>query len=67
MFIFSVKGPGTLTVTFEYARSFESGADPVATVTIAYTVDNQLNVTKTSIGGDHDEYAADENVTVVSE
>ncbi len=66
-FIFGASGPGEATVTFEYARSFEPGAAPAATVTVSYTVDDQLNVTQTAVGGDYNDYAADVNVTAPAE
>ena len=66
-FVFSASGPGEVTVTFEYARSFEADQEPAATVTVAYTVDDQLNVTQTSVGGDYDDYAADVDVSEPAE
>ena len=44
-----------------------SDQEPAATVTVAYTVDDQLNVTQTSVGGDYDDYAADVDVTQPAE
>ena len=66
-FVFSASGPGEVTVTFAYARSFETDQEPAATVTVAYSVDDQLNVTQTSVGGAYDEYAVDVDVTAPAE
>lgn len=66
-FIFGASGAGEATVTFQYARSFEASEAPAATVTVTFTVDDQLNVTQTAVGGDYNEYAVDVNVTATAE
>ncbi|NLI21779.1 MAG: protease inhibitor I42 family protein [Clostridiales bacterium] len=53
---FSGAAQGDVTLTFSYARSWEAGVEPEATVTYTYHVDQDLNVTMTEIGGDYEAY-----------
>ena len=53
---FAGTAEGDVTLTFEYARSWEAGVKPEATVTYIFHVDQSLNVTLTEIGGDYEAY-----------
>ncbi len=56
MWLFSGMAEGDVTLTFTYARSWEEGVAPEATVTYAIHVDEDLNVTTTEVGGDYAAY-----------
>ena len=47
---------GDVTLTFMYARSWEEGVKPEATVTYTFHVGSDLTVTQTEIGGDYETY-----------
>ena len=56
LWIFKTTAPGDVTVTFEYARSWETGVKPEATVTYKCHVDEALNVSLVEVGGDYETY-----------
>lgn len=56
MWFFTGLAEGDVTLTFTYAKSWEEGVAPEATVTYAIHVDQDLNVTTTEVGGDYAQY-----------
>jgi predicted secreted protein len=56
LWVFKAVAPGDVTVTFQYARSWETGVAPEATVTYDCHVDENLYVTLTNAGGDYETY-----------
>ena len=56
MWVFSGLAEGETTLTFAYARSWEEGVTPDATVTYTFTVAKDLTVTLKEVGGDYSEY-----------
>ena len=56
VWVFNGAAEGDVTLTFRYARSWEEGVKPEATVTYTCHVDSALNVTLTELGGDYAEY-----------
>lgn len=53
---FSGMAEGDVTLTYGYAQSWEEGVEPEATVTYAFHVDKDLNVTLGDVGGDYADY-----------
>ncbi len=56
VWIFRGAAEGEVTLTYEYARSWEKGEKPEATVTFKYGVNADLRVTLLEVGGDTDRY-----------
>jgi len=56
VWVFTGAKEGDVTLTFEYARSWEEGVMPDATITYVFHVDASLNVTQTSVDGDFAAY-----------
>lgn len=63
MWLFTGIAEGDVTLTFTYARSWEEGVTPEATVTYAIHVDKALNVTTTEVGGDYAKYDVEMGAT----
>jgi len=57
--VFQGKAAGTVLLTFDYARSFESDETPAATVKLTYLVDDGLTVSLMGLDGDYDMYVAE--------
>jgi len=56
LWVFTGAKEGDVTLTFEYARSWEEGVKPDATIVYTFHVDAQLNVTQTGMDGDYATY-----------
>ena len=56
VWVFDGTAEGDVTLTFQYARSWEKDVEPEATVIYTYHVDKDLNVNLTTIDGDYEEY-----------
>ncbi|HNW86222.1 MAG TPA: protease inhibitor I42 family protein [Candidatus Limiplasma sp.] len=56
LWVFTGAKEGDVTLTFEYARSWEAEVKPDATIVYTFHVDAGLNVTQTSVDGDYDAY-----------
>ena len=56
MWVFSGMAQGDVTLTFTYARSWEQGVAPDATITYTYHVASDLSVTQTAVEGDYADY-----------
>ena len=54
--VFQGAAEGDVTLTFSYARSFEEGVKPEATITYTYHVDSAMQITNTQMDGDFDAY-----------
>ncbi len=56
LWTFAAQAPGDVTLTYAYARSWEKGDTPEATVSFACHVDDALNVTVVASGDDYAAY-----------
>ena len=56
IWVFSGVAEGDVTLTFDYAQSWEAGVTPDATVTYTFHVDKDLAVTLVEVGGDYADY-----------
>lgn len=57
--IFDIAAEGSVVLTFRYARSFEPGGSPAATVTLTYLVDQNLDAALMGLDGDYEAYLAE--------